>query len=84
MNQDKAIPISVTALRADEYSPDGENIVISIVTRYSKAERRYSMPVACVRDFVVDLQRLSAHRRAASNNSNGAPLQPADEPNPAE
>jgi hypothetical protein len=45
MSQDKTSPISVIALRADNYSPDGKNVIISLTTKFSTAERKYSVPV---------------------------------------
>jgi hypothetical protein len=57
MSQDS--PVSVIALRADDYSPDGRNVTISLTTKYSAAERKYSVPVECLRDLIVDLQRLN-------------------------
>lgn len=77
MNQDKTIAISVTALRAEDYSPDGKNIIVSIMTRYSTAERRYSVPVECFYDLITDLQRLNA---AAGAKAIEAPIQPAIAP----
>ena len=60
MQEEKqSIPISVVAMRAESYSADGDNIVISLRTKYSTAERKYSVPVECLRDLIVDLQRLS-------------------------
>jgi hypothetical protein len=81
MIQDKTIPISVIALRADDYSPDGKNVIISLTTKYSTAERKYSVPVECFHDFIVDLQRLNA---AASATSIENPIQPAVAPNPSD
>jgi hypothetical protein len=81
MNQDKTIPINVTALRAEDYSPDGKNVIISLTTKYSTAERKYSVPVECFFDLIVDLQRLNA---ATGARSIEAPIQPAIAPNPAE
>ena len=52
--------VSVVALRAESYSADNGNIVISLRTKYSTAERKYSVPIECFRDLIVDLQRLSA------------------------
>ena len=66
MSQDKTIPIGVSALRADDYSPDGKSIIISLTTLYSNNERKYSVPIECFDDFIVDLQRLNA---AASGTS---------------
>ena len=63
MSQDEkeSLPVSVTALRADAYSTDG-NVVISLRTKYSSAERKYSVPIECFHDLIVDLQRLNASR----------------------
>ncbi|MGB6348541.1 MAG: hypothetical protein WBG10_00800 [Pseudolabrys sp.] len=55
------VPVSVVALRADAYSPDG-NVVISLRTKFSSAERTYSIPLECFRDLIVDLQRLNANK----------------------
>jgi hypothetical protein len=35
-------------------------VVISLTTKYSTAERTYSVPLECFDDLVVDLQRLNA------------------------
>ena len=61
MSQDKALPVSVVALRAESYSPDG-NVVISLRTTFSRAERKYSVPLECFHDLIVDLQRLNASK----------------------
>ena len=74
MSQDKTSSISVIAFRADEYSADGQNVIISLTTKYSAAERKYSVPIECFRDLIVDLQRLNA---AASSTSIETPIQPA-------
>jgi hypothetical protein len=81
MSEDKTIPISVIALRADDYSPDGKNIIIALTTKYSTAERKYSVPVECFHDLIVDLQRLNA---AASATPIETPNQLAVGPNPAD
>ena len=52
--------ITVVAFRAEGYSPDGKNLIISLRAKYSSAERKYSVPLECWRDFLVDLQRLQA------------------------
>ena len=59
MNQHETVPVSVVALRADAYSPDG-NVIISLTTKFSTAERKYSVPLQCLYDLVIDLQRLNA------------------------
>jgi hypothetical protein len=53
MSQDEkqTIPVSVVALRADAYSPDG-NVVISLRTKFSSAERKYSVPIECFHDWL--------------------------------
>jgi hypothetical protein len=61
-----ADPMTITALRADNYSPDGKNVIISMATKYSNAERRYSVPVEWLHDFLLDLRRLSPVRDTAS------------------
>jgi len=55
----QANPVSVIALRAESRSVDGKNIVISLRTKYSTAERKYSVPLECFQDFIIDLQRLT-------------------------
>jgi hypothetical protein len=55
----KAIPVSVVALRAESYSAGGDNIVVSLRTKFSTAERKYSVPVECFQDLIVDLRRLN-------------------------
>src|SRR4249919_1654461 len=56
---EQRVPVSVVALRAERYSVDDDSIVISLRTKYSTAERIYSVPVECLRDLIVDLRRLS-------------------------
>jgi hypothetical protein len=65
MSEDK-IPISATALRAEDYSSDGKNIIISLTIKYARTERKYSVPVECFYDLIVDLQRLNATKDAKS------------------
>ena len=55
-------PVTVVAFRAESYSPDGKNLVISLRTKYSSAERRYSVSLECLRDLLVDLQRLQTSK----------------------
>ena len=68
MAYDKTGPVSVTAMRVDGYSDDGKSIVISFKTKYSEAERRYSVPVECLGDLLMDLKRLNAPAYAASSS----------------
>ena len=82
-----AVPVSVVALRAESYSADGDNIVISLRTKYSTAERRYSVPVECFRDLIVDLHRLNAAlggERLDKADDQAEPLLPLDTPIAAE
>jgi hypothetical protein len=62
--ENEAIPVSVIALRAEAYSPDGK-VIISLRTKFSGAERRYSVPIECFHDLIVDLQRLNASKGEA-------------------
>ena len=55
-------PITVVAFRAESYSPDGKNLIISLRTKYSSAEWKYSVPVECLKDLLIDLQRLQAFK----------------------
>ena len=66
MSKDDRNPISVIALRADDYSPDGRFVIISLTTKFSETERVYAVPVECLHDLVLDLQRLNAAGRATS------------------
>jgi hypothetical protein len=59
MNQDESLPVSIIGLRAESYSADGRSVVISLRTKFSTAERKYSVPVECFRDLIIDLQRLN-------------------------
>ena len=54
-----ALPVSVIALRAENYSPDDNTVIISLTTKYSSVERTYSVPLECFSDLVLDLQRLN-------------------------
>ncbi len=80
MNQDEAVPVSVIALRADAYLPDGKNVLISLTTKYSTAERKYSVPLECFYDLIVDLQRLNESLDARPIASS---IQPATALDPA-
>jgi hypothetical protein len=60
MSQDESVLVSVVAVRAEAYSRDGNGVVISLRTKYSGAERKYSVPFECFQDLIVDLQRLNA------------------------
>lgn len=60
MSLENVSSVTVAALRADGYSPDGKNLIISLTTKYSAAERKYSVPVECLYDLITDLKRLSA------------------------
>lgn len=82
-----AVPVSVVALRAESYSADGGSIVMSLRTKYSTAERQYSIPVECFRDLIVDLHRLNAARageRANKTSDEAEPFLPLGIPIAAE
>jgi hypothetical protein len=59
MNQDESLPVSIVGLRAESYSADGRSVVISLRTKFSTAERKYSVPIECFHDLILDLQRLN-------------------------
>ena len=88
MQEDRrCTPVSVIELRAEGYSADGDNIVISLRTKYSTAERKYSIPLECFRDLIVDLKRLgtSAPSKLLDKASDASePLLPLDLPVAAE
>jgi len=65
MEKDELVPVSVTALRAVGYSADGKDVILSLTTKYSTAERTYSVPVECFSDLIVDLKRLSSSDAAS-------------------
>ena len=60
MGQDEKLPVSAVALRAESYS-DGK-VIISLRTTFSNAERKYSVPLECFHDLIVDLRRLNASK----------------------
>jgi hypothetical protein len=62
MSQEDAIPLSVIALRAERYAPGDNSVVISLRTKFSNAERKYSVPLECFNDLIVDLQRLNSSK----------------------
>jgi hypothetical protein len=76
MSQDETLPVSVVALRAEGYSPDSSNIVISLRTKFSSAERKYSVPLECFHDLIVDLQRLNAQTPSPGRPTLRNPLLP--------
>jgi len=76
MSQDETIPVSIIGLRADAYSPDGKNVIISLKTKFSTAERKYSVPIECFYDLILDLQRLNASTAAASGEASIQPVPP--------
>jgi len=53
-------PLQIVALRAESYAPNDGAVVISMRMRYSTAERKYLVPLECLHDLVLDLQRLNA------------------------
>jgi len=57
--------IDVVTLRADNYSPDGKRISISIVTNDS-TEMKFSVPVACLHELIADLRKLQSPRDSVS------------------
>jgi hypothetical protein len=60
--------VSVVALRAEGYSTEGD-IFISLRTKYSTAERKYSVPLECFQDLIVDLKRLNDPNNLSINTN---------------
>ncbi|MFY9686040.1 MAG: hypothetical protein WAJ88_09605 [Pseudolabrys sp.] len=84
---EKVAAISVAALRAEHYSAADDSIVISLRTKYSTAERIYSVPLDCLRDLIVDLRRLSFSAPTAPServDSRAEPLLPLEAPEVAD
>jgi hypothetical protein len=84
---EQRLPVSVVALRAERYSAADDSVVISLRTKYSTAERTYSVPVECLRDLIVDLRRLSLAAPTApceKADSQTEPLLPLELPVAAE
>jgi hypothetical protein len=74
MSQDETLSVSVVALRAEGYSSDGNSVIISLRTKFSSAERKYSVPLECFHDLIVDLQRLNTNKSAEPSIQPEEPL----------
>src|SRR5262249_14020574 len=59
-DKERNLPVSVTEARAESYSSGDDTVVVSLRTKYSTKERKYIIPVECLRDLIVDLQRLNS------------------------
>jgi hypothetical protein len=59
MKQSKPLVTDVVSMRASEYSNDGKNVTISLTTKYS-SERLFSVPLACLQEFITDLETLKS------------------------
>jgi len=84
---EQRVSVSVVALRAESYSAADDSIVISLRTKYSTAERIYSVPVECLQDLIIDLRRLSFSAPTAlyeKADSQTEPLLPLELPVAAE
>jgi hypothetical protein len=86
MSQEKPVaPVSVVALRAESCSADGAFVIVSLRTKYSSAERKYSIPIECFHDLTLDLRRLNASNKDSDRVDNKTePLLPLDLPMAAE
>ncbi len=61
MTEGKTLPIDVIAFRADDYSPDSKNIIISLTTKFSNAESKIFCPHLIVfTTSLPDVRRLNA------------------------
>jgi hypothetical protein len=88
MSQNDASSISVVAFRAARYSQDGKSVLVSFRTKFSSAERKYLVPMECLRDFIIDLQRLHVSPENPSGPSSeeapGETLDPSSPPTATE
>lgn len=76
--------VSVVALRAENYSADGANLIVSLRTKYSTAERKYAIPLECFHDLIVDLRRLSVTALTDKPNTEVEPALQLEVPAAAE
>jgi hypothetical protein len=67
-DEEKILPVIVVAL---SFSEDGANIVVSLKTKYSGIELKYSVPVECFRDLLIDVQRLEASKANKPGKAKG-------------
>jgi hypothetical protein len=51
-------PVAIVDFRAEQYSPDGQAIVVSFATAESAERRSYTLPVQSLYGFIADLQKL--------------------------
>jgi hypothetical protein len=80
MKPSKPLVSDVISMRALEYSADGNNVTISLTTKYS-SERFFSVPLSCLSELIADLENLKrrgAAPESASGAQNKASAQPAD------
>ena len=73
MQQSKTPPIRAIDLKADNYSPDGKNIIISFATKYVAERLLYSVPVECLNEFIADLEKLKPPTGSTSINASHQP-----------
>ena len=73
---EQRLPVSVVALRAERYSAADDGIVISVRTKYSTVERKYSVPVDCLEDLIADLRLLSYRHQQWRLNKRTAQTEP--------
>ena len=57
-------PLQIVSLRAESYARGDGAVVISLRAKYSNSDRRYLVPLECLRNLVLDLQRLNARPQA--------------------
>ena len=73
MQQSKTPPIRAIDFRADNYSPDGKNIIISFATKYVAERRIYSVPVESLNEFIADIQKLRSPTGTTPINTSRQP-----------
>lgn len=69
MKPSKPLVSDVVSMRALEYSTNGNNVTISLTTKYS-SERLFSVPLSCLSEFISDLENLKRSGAAPETQGN--------------
>lgn len=69
MKPSKPLVSDVVSMRALEYSTNGNNVTISLTTKYS-SERLFSVPLSCLSEFISDLENLKRSGAAPEGQGN--------------
>src|SRR5262245_27833065 len=86
MPESQTPPVAIIDFRAEQYSPDGQAIVVSFATAESASRRSYILPVQSLYGFIADLQKLPPADQprqttaAPSASSSPPPVAPSPAP----